>query len=396
MVSIVSDDRDIERSLEKNVMLAENAGAVLNEGLVIKFVDGSLSVEAPTVNVGEVLIRLPLECVLPVELFQLSVAGDAIEIRSHEAALSSHCVGLMEALLDLYNLAGKLARHRLTSPWTLIASHPELLPDLALRLPNDLSLMFEKFKQSADIDELMLDSFLHSRTFNYRENENLPPFPMLLPIIDFLNHHLQGSPVQLDDSSINDGFLTIAKSSPVLGAGNECFAFYGLNDRFDTWVSYGFIDETAPFVRSVPMRIDLTEFGTLQLANFVKIRSRDDLPQEVRDLHLFIPEVLARKGNYMEVTSLLLPPPQIPDALRRALAFLIEEMGPAHPRQRELVVNAEAQIVGANVNYYSNLLAALQSLTLRNPHHAPILANFIRMCELQLARIRDYARYARG
>jgi hypothetical protein len=396
MVSIVSDDRDIERSLKKNVMLAESAGTVLNEGLVIKCLEGALSVEAPAVNVGEILIRLPLECLLPVELFQLSVAGDEIVIRSHEAALSDQCVGLMEALLELYNLAGKLARHRRNSPWTLAASHPELLPHIAQRLPADLSLMFDKFRNSADVDELMVESFLHSRTFNYRENEKLPPFPVLMPIIDFLNHHLQGSPVQLEENPENDGFLTVAKSVPVAGAGDECFAFYGLNDRFDTWMSYGFIDDTAPFVRSVPMQIELPQLGMLKLANFIKIRARDGLPQRVRDLHLFIPELLTKIGNCMEVTSLLIPPPQIPEALRRALAFLIDEMAPAHPRQRELVKYAEAQIVAANRTYYANLLAVLQSLTLRNPGQTPIRENFIRMCELQLARIQDYARYARG
>jgi hypothetical protein len=144
------------------------------------------------------------------------------------------------------------------------------------------------------------------------------------------------------------------------------------------------------------MQIELPQLGMLKLANFIKIRARDGLPQRVRDLHLFIPELLTKIGNCMEVTSLLIPPPQIPEALRRALAFLIDEMGPAHPRQRELVKYAEAQIVAANRTYYANLLAVLQSLTLRNPGQTPIRENFIRMCELQLARIQDYARYARG
>src|SRR5207249_976017 len=73
MVLILSDSRDVERSLQKNVTLAKNAGAVLRNELVIKCADGTLSVEAPPECVGQVLIRLPWECQVPVELFELSV-----------------------------------------------------------------------------------------------------------------------------------------------------------------------------------------------------------------------------------------------------------------------------------------------------------------------------------
>jgi hypothetical protein len=215
-----------------------------------------------------------------------------------------------------------------------------------------------------------------------------------MPIIDFMNHHLQGSPVQLEDGAENDGFLTVAKSAPIPGAGNQCFAFYGLNDRFDTWMAYGFIDDMAPFVRSIPMQIELPQLGALKLGNFVKVRAREDLPTQVRDLHLFIPEILTRRGNQVEVTSLLIPPSQIPGALRRTLSFLIDEMSPANPRQRELVMYAEAQIISANQTYYANLLAVLRSLKLRDLQQGPILANFVRMCEQQSARIQDYSRYA--
>jgi hypothetical protein len=396
MVLIVSDNLDIQHSLQKNVTLAKNAGATFDDDLVIKCVDGTLSVEAPPDSVGKILIRLPCDCLVPVELFQFSVADDNIVMSSHEEALAPECVMRMEALLELYNLCDKLARHRRTSPWPLLASHPEFPEHIMRRLPSDLIGMFKKFVESGNYDDLMLDSFFHTRPYDYRESEKAPPFPVLMPVIDFMNHDLRGAPVQLEDQTDNGGILTIKRSVPVPGTGNECFAFYGLYDCFDTWLSYGFIDENAPIVRSIPMTIDLPRLGTIELANYIKIRDHADFPPSVIDLYLFIPKLLARRGNRMEVTSLLLPGPQMPEALRRTLIFLINEMSPGHPQQRDLVMQAEEQIVDANRTYYERLLAFLRSLTLKDPLQSAILGNFVRMCELQLGRIQNYAAYARG
>jgi hypothetical protein len=396
MVLIISDNRDIQHSLDKNVILAKNGGATFDDDLVIKCVGGTLSVEAPPDSAGKTLIRLPWDCLVPVELFQFAIADDNIVISSHEAALAPECVMRMEALLELYNLCDKLARHRRTSPWPLLASHPELLEPITRRLPSDLLEMFKKFVGSGNYDDLILDSFFHTRPYDYRESEKAPPFPVLMPVIDFMNHDLRGAPVQLEDQTDNGGTLTIKRSVPVPGTGNECFAFYGLYDSFDTWMSYGFLDENAPFVRSVPMTIDLPRLGTIRVANYIKIRDHADLPPSSTDLHLFIPKLLARRGNHVEVTSLLLPGPQMPDALRRALVVLINEMSPGHPQQRDLVMQVEEQIVDANRAYYEGLLAFLRSLTLKDPLQSPILDNFVCMCELQLARVESYAGYARG
>jgi hypothetical protein len=363
--------------------------------LVIKCVDGVLSVEAPPESAGSLLIRLPWDCLVPVELFELCVAGDDIVMSSHEPELGSQSVAHMEALLELYNVTGKLYHHRRTSPWSMLAAHRALLEHIGQRLPSDLSAMFDRFITSEDTNELMLASFLHARVYDYRENEKAPSFPLLLPIIDFMNHDLQGAPVQFEEQADGELAASVKRSVPGASTGNECFAFYGLYDSFDTWMSYGFVDETAPFVRSIPMTIELPRLGTLRLANFVRMRPPEQLPTEMRDLHLFVPQLLARHGNHTEVTSLLIPAPQMREALRRILAFLISEMSPGHPQQRDLAMQAERQILDANRTYYANLAARLRSLTLKDPLQRPILDNFGRMCDRQLAHIQNYAAHAR-
>jgi hypothetical protein len=183
---------------------------------------------------------------------------------------------------------------------------------------------------------------------------------------------------------------------PLPGMGNECFACYGAHDSFDTWVTYGLVDQSALFVRSVAMTIDLPNLGTIRLTNFDKTRDRRALPPSVSDLHFYIPALLARRADHIEVGRLLIPGPSAPRALRRTLHFLIAEMSPGHSRQRDLVMEAERQIVTANQAYYQDLLAFLRTLCPRDHLQNVILGDFIHVCELQLARMQNYLGYAKG
>jgi hypothetical protein len=142
--------------------------------------------------------------------------------------------------------------------------------------------------------------------------------------------------------------------------------------------------------------IDLPNLGTIQLANFIKNRGQGELPASESDLYFYIPKVLERRKAHITVGSLLIPGARAPRALRRTLRFLITEMRPGHPQQKDLVLQAEGQIIAANRGYYTNLLGVLPSLGRKDSPQRPILDNFIRICNLQLARIEDYSGYPKG
>ena len=104
MVLIAADSLQVERSLRKIVALSEEAGAEFSDDLVLKSLDGDLSVEAPAESAGKVLVRLPWDCLVPFSPFRLSIANDDLAISSYEQGLTGECVVLMEALLELFNL----------------------------------------------------------------------------------------------------------------------------------------------------------------------------------------------------------------------------------------------------------------------------------------------------
>jgi hypothetical protein len=397
MVLIAADNRDVERSLQKLVTLTEKAGAVFSDDIVVRCADGNLSIEAPPDSTGKVLMGLPWDCLVPLPPFRLGVVDDNIVMSSHKPALTPACVARMEACLELYNLTNKLAAHRRTSPWPLVASHPDVLEYVTRGRGRGGYVISEKLNMPANENELLLQSFWYSRVFDYKvTGQDLPTpapnFHVLLPVLDAMNHHFHGAPfryVKLE----NDPCIVVTRSFPIPGTGNECFAYYGQHDSFDTWLTYGFIDESVPFVCSVPMTINLPNLGTIQVANFIKTRADGELPESEKDLYFYIPKLLARRGTHIQVASLLIPGPGAPRALRRTLRFLITEMRPGHPKQNDLAIQAEEQVVTVTRTYYENLMALLRSVSPTDPLQKPILDNFIRLCNLQLARIQNYIGY---
>jgi hypothetical protein len=393
MASIAADDRDVERALLKIVTLAKKGGAEFHDDLIVKCVDRMISIEAPPESSGRVLVRLPWDCLVPLAPYKLALAEDDIVILSCEEGLTSAAVRLMEAVLELYNRTEKITEHRRRSPWPLIAAHPELLRYVTQRRgPIDAS--FAALLRPGREDELVLHSFFNTRFFSYQlGGGRYPALPVLMPIIDLFNHHINGAAYR-DDQLADNRSLSITRSLPLPGTGNECFACYGPYDAFNTFLTYDFIDGRVPFVLSVAMTIDLPGLGSIRVGNVARPRGAGDLPDSVRDLRFYVPTILRRRRNHLDVSALFIPGPQSPEALRRILEFLIAEISSGHPKQRDLVLQAEEQILVTNETYYRALIACLRNLSPHEPLQGAIIENFIRMCELQLARIQVYRAYA--
>ena len=395
MVSVVAENSDVARTLGRLVVLSQEAGAKFSDDLVVRCRDGYLSIEAPPAKAGEVLIDLPWDTLVPLQPFRLAIAGDKFVISSHDPGLTSACVECMEAMLELYNLTDKLAAHRRTSPWSLIGSYPELLRHISGAEGGDTAGSRQSPMTPRATDRTELDSFFQSRTFGYVDSKVAPRFPVLMPILDAMNHHFAGAPFLYQKQGDNLSLL-IMRSVPLPGRESECFAFYGPHDCFETWMAYGFIDQSGHFVRSVAMTIDLPGLGTIRTTNSITHRDRKDLPPSMTDVHFYVPKLLARRQNQLGIAALLIPGPRAPRALRRTLRLLITEMSPAHSKLHHLVIRAEGQVIAANRAYYRNLAAVLRAMTLDDPRLQPIRDNFLRVCDLQMAHLDDYAVYARS
>ena len=144
------------------------------------------------------------------------------------------------------------------------------------------------------------------------------------------------------------------------------------------------------------MVIDIAGVGTVKMDDVFALRSEQELPPPVRDLRFYIPKLYATGRNQIETAAVLVPGPQAPRALRRTLYFLISELNVGRPPSRDLLLNAEQQVIAANTRYYRTLAGFLRTMPLKDEVQRPILENFIRMCDIQLGHLRDYAGYAAG
>lgn len=386
---IVSADRHIDTALQKLIVLLRNAGAALADGLIIRCVAGNLSIGAPTVRRGAMLTRMPADCLVPLTDLQVALVEDEIVISGARSGLKTATRAITEAMFEIYNLAGKVAQHRHTSPWSLIVSHPELLSYIAPPSRDDFPFSAQDIRAGDDA-KVMLASFLHSRLFAHNPSGQGQSRSVLVPITDFLNHHWKGEPYSYGGR----GAVVMRRSAPLPENGDECFASYGLHDAHDTWIAYGFLDETIPFVQSLAMTVHLPGAGTIRLGDVPLARGAAGL--SVQGLQSYVPRELRRKGNYLSVGAAVIPGPQAPRALRRALRVLISELGAPGQQHHDLVMRAEEQIIEANLTYYDKLKSCLQRLSVKSTVHAAIRANFVRLCEGQLARLRNYRSYAAG
>jgi hypothetical protein len=384
LVAILADDREVEKALHRLVAHLRAAGARIADGLVIKYAAGALSIEAPAVRHGEVLIRLPQNCLVPLSAFRLALAGDEIVLSSPRSGLSEATVAITETMFEIYNLAGKVRQHRKTSPWSLIAAHPDLLSYVAPPSRDDFPFSAKDLSAGNDA-KVMLASFLHSRLFSHERSEQEKPSPVLLPITDFFNHHWRGQRYTYGARQS----VVMRRSEPVAENGHESFASYGLHDAYDTWITYGFLDEDVPFVQSLPVTVKLPGVGTIRLGD-VSAHDGSETEPSMDD----VPPILARKGNRLRVGAVVIPGPQAPRALRRGLRALIGKLGAPRRRLGGLVLQAEEQILDANLTYYTELKSCLEGLSAGTRPHRAIRATFIRLCDQQIARLRAYIDYA--
>ena len=388
MVSIVADNQDVERCLEKILETAKRGGAEFEEALVLRCSEGSLSIELAPESAAVSLMKLPGRLLVPVGSFHLSLEADNIVIRDVDPVVSAERRTLMESILELYNLTNKIAWFRRTSPALMLRSFPDLARMLDRGQGAPISQQIELL--AADkIDHFVLRRFFATRWFGFIEASDIAATRVLMPILDLMNHHSQGSAYEIRVID-GDRWLHLHRAKSELRGQRECYALYNECDAMEMLWAYHFVDESAAFVRSVPMEIRLPDAGVLKI-NATKARTRGkDLPPAIKDISAYLPKVVSRRPGFLEVSCVMIPSARMPFSLRRVLNVLIGTLNSESLDRPDLIAQAESQIIQTNESYYTDLQKMLRNLTLAEGDNAQILQALARACELQLSHLRNY------
>jgi hypothetical protein len=173
-----------------------------------------------------------------------------------------------------------------------------------------------------------------------------------MPFLDCLNHHFRARGFQHSQGEAG-GAIYSYMDRPVEGSG-ECFARYRLLDCHSAFVGYGFLDSSAPFVMSQAGNVVLADGLQLDVRRNASRGFQGTLPKGSRDLALFMPHVLNKGTDRLELSRLLIPGANAPRALRRVLGLLISRKRPewTPSRVEGAVLDAEDQILAMSNSFF--------------------------------------------
>jgi hypothetical protein len=333
------------------------------------------------------LIVLPDSCLPRIEDFVITAYDNKLIAEPKASNVSETHIATMGLMINIYNITNKLSKHRATNPWLALKNSPAITQKLYEARADEpkVKQYYEMFK-SNNFDELLLDSFIGSRMFDLRSNDEEKPSYCLLPLIDFANHCLESPTYQRSDDK--NCTLSLKNSVPIAGS-KECFVCYSILDALDSFLVFGFVDANAPFVRSLPLQFDLHEYSRIQVRSRATRLFTGKLPDYVHDLRLYLPYVIEVDDSVMQLSHLIIPGKNAPLALRRILTYLIRDWKPglAPTVVNNIVINAEKLIIDKNVEYYTSLSSSIEVC---NDVSTDITQSLKSLVDMQLNRLYQY------
>jgi len=408
MVNIVCDDAAIEKTLIDLYRQVQAGGGFVHDKLTIASKQGEFQIlAADDVPQAEKILMLPKQCLLPADSFTLGLEDNTIIIKAHDETLSSAQVEMMETMVALYNLTGKIATQKRISTLSLYYEDTALFEMLLRGRSKEGVAPFEEMV-AREKNDFYIQSFIKTRVLGFKvagrksagQHEKIN---VLMPIIDFLNHHpaaagfvrrfAGGGGSGGEDQ--DQGEVTILKYSPARD-NEECYVNYGPYEALDTLLHYNYTDRNAGFVRSVPLTYRLPGVGTISVCSSVGRVEFKSLPEKLQNIRFYIPGFTTdRDRNDVELSFLYIPLGNAPRSMRRVLALALNKLAEGMDEADRVrhVRLMEKQIIGENVKYYSGLLDYMESCELK-PELTQIGENIREMARHQLLMIRNYPFFA--
>lgn len=404
MAIIESDNAEISRELHRLDTLVAESGGGIHSDLVI-FSEGpslGLRTRAPMARDREI-IRLARGSVLPEDKYEVSLKGEEfIATFPKGSNLSTTQRKLAECMMALYTLTGKAAFQEEVSYLYSIAKYPELIDVLVRGRAHTIE--FNKWKPQVveglteeKKREYIAQTFLKTRYLGYNDHVRTSSVSVLMPVIDFLNHHWQGASF-IVGQGVRKGDLCVGVRQPIEGS-LECYAFYNIMDAFDSLIRYDFVDTLAPVVRSVPVELKVENHGVIRVKAEAGMAKAKSLAPQIADLKRYLPFRNLVEPGVLEVSNLMIPVEGSPLALRRILNLVLMTLtGPAAmsaEQRRAWIREAEAAVIEANRAYYEELEGAAQALIdTRGPD--PGLERIAHLARTQAAKIQTYVKTIRS
>jgi hypothetical protein len=403
MAFIETDNAALEKRLLDLIDLIEEGGGATHSNLLIRAQGGGLSVstQAPMTD-GREIIRLARGILLPSDQYTMRISNDAFTLEIPDNSLLSDLQKrLIACMVDIYNETDKARSHKKYSFAAAVSDYP-----LVVEYLNRGRTFSEEYKTWASgrfkdldkesLDALWADSFLKTRHLGYTDHLRMGNVSVLMPVIDFLNHHWNGASFSVGQG-LRPGDLIITNKQSISDTG-ECFAFYGPMDALDTLVRYDFMDAGAPVVRSIPLEFDMLQGWKLKVSSVTGAMNAKHLPKQYEDLRRYIPIMSIDKENKIfTVSHLFIPIEGSPNALRRSLGaamWSLQQQGDGiqvpEGFTKEWTETLEREVLRQNVEYYQELPVVLDKAVQGSGSDHFVLNSLRDLARVQLDKLKRY------
>lgn len=331
MLSVESDHRQATTVLQELARLCAAHGAQWHSELKAELHEGSMRLLAPPGFSGE-LITMPTKLLVPIKATKWNSSDDQLILEQFPTTLSSIQVELLDLHIALYNATGKMQ-------W-FSNSHPARL----LEISSAVAEAVGRVKQGQIIKphhSSRAEGFLGTRSFNYRISPDETSMPVLMPLIDLLNHHPEGAPYR-----IGDGVMRIQAAQT---GDSECFAHYGSRrDVLDLALHYGYCDLNTPFAHCAQLEIHVDGIGSISVQHQGRRKPIHPLdPPRIQ---------ISRDGiKISHLCSSLNHPERATTMLLMALKGCLQKRGHSREAASELAERGLSAVVEENLNRLSEL-----------------------------------------
>jgi len=355
---IHSDSFAVEQGLNELVRLCERSGSHFHPDLIIQYQDNEFSL-ASEIPHKEVLVALSPSSLLPFNKKNFTLENNHIVLNEKAgtgwSALQSD---IAETIFSIYKQTDKVNQYKKNAYWLSLVNDPELRIHIAnARLFSSNDTRFLDHSKSPEIqNQVVMDNFFQSRILATRE-PGKKDRPVIMPIVDYINHHWNGSPFQ-NHAEGNDMGITVFCSMPVPNS-KECFGYYSAMDSLDSYIKYGFVDHAAPLVRSIPIAFELESVGKIEILGAMAEPTPGNIFQDLKTIPRQIPGVeVLRKGELIKISHIFFPGQRTPHAMRAILRVLVQQLTKENINGlalKQLVGKSEELIIKANIEYYEKL-----------------------------------------
>lgn len=366
--------------VEQVTMLSEFLSARqawFNTSLSVKCTANDLSMQSSDAfSDRRSLLRIPLALMPSVENFHWSVDWEGTDPRLIVVAADGAApdeVSAMAMMVDLYNMTNKLGQWLTETPWFALKDQPDVLATLIQGRANAPKAKgYQKTLQRNDSARLLLDTFLGSRVFNLsaqnRAKAGVPNVKqgtsVIMPVIDYFNHRFAAESFSIHQTPSPASMRVFGKPDSETG---ELFVRYNNYDPLDTYLFYGFVDFSAPWLNSVPLTLDTDD--TVLVVEAKGGVFKGDLPPALRDLRLFMPQITHQDQHQLSLNKIVIPNARAPRALQRVLAAVLSTAGVSGAHVQPEVARLEERLLTENENYWAKLAERAADLSPDHPVH---------------------------